>query len=131
MKKSELLKIAQKYHVSAYQSWTKARLLDAIDSRLKTLISSVEEDIAHHEQWSKSYFWTSYGNAASRRKQEEDNSYAREIKIGEDTYTYKSSVSASCKNVYYKGTFTLNGNDKNLRLWRGLLSRLEGARSMS
>jgi hypothetical protein len=124
MTKAELIEIAARSKITVRKTWPKDKVLQTVQSKLAELIHCVRKDIEHHEKWSKSYFWSSRGNANSRRRDEAKNSYTREIQLNGATYRFESSVSISCKNVYYTGSFELDGNRKNLLLWRKLLVEL-------
>jgi hypothetical protein len=124
MKKAELLKKAQTLCVPAYKSWTNERILQAIEQRKESLVNSIDMVIDHHEKWSKSYFWTPPGSASGRRSDEKKNTFEVNIHFDKVLYSYSSDVDHSCKNVYYTGTFELNDEKKNVRLFKKLKEKI-------
>ena len=68
-----------------------------------------------HVKFKNSYFWTSPGNASSRRSLERQNS--NEIDFHHNGHHYKiyQSVSCSCRNVYYHLCVYVDGVKKDVR----------------
>jgi len=85
-------------------------------------LCKVQSAIDHHERFKNAYFWSPPANAAGRRSYESKNSFSVKFKHNGDVYEYDSSVSCSCKNVYYRGTFTVNGKRKTVRAFKNLVS---------
>lgn len=120
MTKLELLDRARKIDLKAYTSWKKEKIETAIEKQKTDLLQRVGRAISNHESFEGSYFWSPPGGAGQRRRMEADNSWKTEIEFNGNEYTYQSDVSASCKNVYYSGSFRINGTVKNVRLFRKL-----------
>lgn len=74
--------------------------------------------LTNHEDFKKAYFFSSSGNASSRRSYEKKNSYEYVFtftkKGVKHTLELSSTVSCSCKNVYYKGFFKVDGKVVNI-----------------
>lgn len=85
-------------------------------------LSKINSVLAHHEKFRNSYFWSPYGSAGQRRKTETDNSFTIQFKHLGNTYKYVSSVSCSCRNIYYTGFFYLNDQKKNVTLFKKLIN---------
>jgi hypothetical protein len=95
-------------------------------SRLtKSQIAKIEAAIEQHERHKNAYFWTPRGNASDRRRTEDQNNYTIKFRHDGHEYSYTSSVRCSCKNYYYSGTFALDGEEKTIRLFKGLLKNQE------
>jgi len=124
MTKDKLIYMATILGVGYYKSWTKGRIKDAIDNSLSYMQTAITYDIKHHEKQSGAYFWRPPSTAAARRKLEADRTYARTLTIGGNVYRYESTVTCSCKNYYYRGEFTINGEKRDVRLWKKLLHDL-------
>lgn len=88
-------------------------------SQRKKICTALE----HHDKFSSAYFWTPPGNASGRRHMEKANSFGVKFKNGGHTYEYTSDVSCSCKNVYYTGSFVVDGKPKNRRAFAALLPK--------
>ena len=101
-------------------SWTAARSADLAVDLFNKALRDIRIAIDHHEQFGRAYFWNPAGNASGRRRNEERNSFSMEIVWMGDTYAYESKVTESCKHVYYTGRFWLNGERKDVRLFRRL-----------
>lgn len=75
--------------------------------------------LGNHEEFKGAYFFHSPGNASSRRSYEKKNSYSYTFsfeKRGEEhTLELSSTVSCSCKNVYYSSLFVVDGKTVNIR----------------
>ena len=123
--KADLLKKAKSLNLQAFKSWTCSRIKDEIKKRKESLINQIDSVISHHEKWSRSYFWTPPGSASSRRSSEKQNSFEVPIHFDGDLYYYESSVTHSCRNVYYTGTFEHNDKKKNVRLFKALKHKIE------
>ena len=103
----------------------------------KERIQSVEETVASIknligtvEKFRNSYFWSSKGNAASRRWYEKQNSIPEfSWTESEDSYTAEFTVTCSCRNVYASGYYTKNGEKTTLLAVKNSLKRLEGVKN--
>ena len=84
--------------------------------------TQVRRALANHEYLKPSYHWTSLGNAASRRHREKQLNFTVKVNHEGDVYQYDSFVQISVKNFYYTGRFTLNGDKKDVRLFKKLLN---------
>jgi len=82
---------------------------------------TIENILAIHDKYKSCYFWTSNGNAASRRRQEERDSNQLEFTFQDDEYKIDQSISISCRNVYYSLGVWRNGQKKDVRALKGLL----------
>lgn len=88
----------------------------------KSQLRKIHSAINHHESFRNAYFWNPPANAAGRRSYERKNSFSVKFKHNGDVYEYTSSVSCSCKNVYYRGTFSVNGKTQTVRAFKKLVS---------
>ena len=84
--------------------------------------AKVADAIAHHERFGNSYFWTPPSNASTRRIMESRESIAVDFVASGTAYRFESTVSCSCKNVYYTGRFYVGGEKKTVRAFRALIS---------
>lgn len=82
----------------------------------------VNRALENHERLKNSYFWTSSGNAADRRARERKYSFSVSFINAGNRYEYTSAVTISTMNVYYYGKFLLNGEKKNVRLFKTLIT---------
>ena len=87
----------------------------------KSQRSKITQAIAQHESHEPSFFWTPYGNAAYRRATERKNTWSVSFTHAGQTYQYDSDVTCSARNYYYRGTFTVDGERRNVRAFRRLL----------
>ena len=87
----------------------------------KSQETKVRRAIEQHEKHKKSYFWTPFGNAANRRDTERKNSWSIAFKHAGRAYAYESNVNCSCKNYYYNGLFTVDGEKRTVRAFSKLL----------
>lgn len=126
MLKSELIKKASRVHATFYKSWNKDKIQERIGSALECKLETVQGCIEHHEKHARAYFWVSPSNASARRSEERRKSFTKHAFYDGDDYTFVSTVSCSCKNYYYTGEFFVNGEKKDLRLFKSLLKRLAG-----
>lgn len=120
MTKKQLIEISAKLGKFVPKSWAKTKIESAITEKQKDLLKKIENVISHHERFSKSYFWNSPSSADNRRKMEKNESFSEIIEFNGKKYEHTSHVSVSCKNVYYSGSFFVDGTQKNLRSWRSL-----------
>lgn len=87
----------------------------------KSQRSKVEKAIAQHDRFKNSYFWTPPGSAGQRRAMEKRETWSVKFKNNGMVYEYESVVNCSCRNVYYSGSFAVNGEKKTVRAFRSLL----------
>lgn len=75
--------------------------------------------LTNHEDFKKAYFFISPGSASARRSYEKKNSYVYafsfEKKGEKHTLELSSTVSCSCKNVYYSSSFIIDGKSVDVR----------------
>jgi hypothetical protein len=90
---------------------------------IKSVISTLDYFIKENEKYKNSYFWNSSLNATNRRFKEFKNSFECEI-LG-DKLNINTSLTMTCKNVYYKKEYILNNENKDLRAVKKLLRSLE------
>ena len=93
---------------------------------MKTKLTKSQKDkvqtaIENHERFRNSYVWNSPGAASARRSYERKNSFAVQFVNAGVRYSYTSDVSCSCKNIYYTGTFMVDGEKKTVRVFKNLL----------
>lgn len=93
----------------------------------REMMMKVAEDIAHHEKMRSSVFWSPAMKAAGRRYNEDRHTFEHTYEYEGHEYKYESQYSESCRHCYYKGYFYLDGEQKNLRIFRTLLKNLEAA----
>lgn len=124
MTKAQLIELAGHVGFIARPSWTKARITDVLNTTLTNLERAITRAIDHHEHFSNAYFWSPPGQAAARRAMERNKSFAERFLLDGSMYAYESSVRCSCKNVYYHGTFLVDGVKKNVRCFRAALARV-------
>ena len=84
--------------------------------------AKVADAIAHHERFGNSYFWTPPSNATSRRLMESRETFGIGFVASGTAYRFESTVSCSCKNVYYTGRFYVDGEKKTVRAFRALIA---------
>lgn len=77
--------------------------------------------IEHHEKFRNAYSWSPPANAAGRRSYEQKNSFVVSFTHDGNSYCYTSDVSCSCRNVYYRGHFSVNGKVGNVSIFKKLL----------
>ena len=81
----------------------------------------VKRALDMHSKYKFCYFWTNIGSSSSRRYQEKRDSIEIQFKHDGHVYRYRSDVTLSCKNAYYRAGFYLDGIKKNSRLFSKLL----------
>ena len=80
----------------------------------------VEQALEQHGSFSGSYFWTPPGNASGRRSMERENNWSVEFRHEGIRYSYSSAVRCSAKNVYYTGSFSVDGKRVTVRAFKAL-----------
>ncbi len=88
----------------------------------KSQKEKVERALDQHDRHRNSYFWSPPTHASGRRSEEKRNTWAVSFVHGGVRYEYHSSVSCSCANYYYRGTFKVDGEVKDRRAFARLLS---------
>ena len=84
----------------------------------------VDRALTHHERYTRdSYFWASPSNASGRRWVGKRDSFSVQFRYEGRDYKYESAVHCSCRNVYYKGHFFVDGQRKDVRAFTNLLTR--------
>ena len=81
----------------------------------------VERALKHHVRFGKAFFWASPSGASQRRRMEKDNTWQVGFKRDGVRYSYRSEVSVSCANIYYRGYFCQDGEKKTARIFKNLL----------
>jgi len=82
--------------------------------------------IETHEKYKNSYFWSSNGNASSRRREENrfaDNNPKFEIETKRGIISVEQDLSISCKNVYYSSYIFCDGEKKDIRILKKLINK--------
>mgnify|MGYP000887714678 CR=1 FL=1 len=90
----------------------------------KDLRTAIENCLDFHGKYRNSYFWSSRGNAAQRRRDEErfeTQNPSFDIVTPAGTIRVRPSLDISCKNVYYSLEITLDGEKKNIGVLKGLI----------
>lgn len=87
----------------------------------------VRDALAQHEKMKGAYFWRPPGTASSRRSMEALAARDLSFKRGGRVYRYTCRLDVSCKHVYYRGEFSLNGEKKNRSLFARLIPAPEGS----
>jgi hypothetical protein len=96
------------------------------EKKMKKITKSrIEQLIELHEKMGNSYFWSPPAGAASRRSYE--LRYSDSENFTYDGYEYNISLETicSCKHIYYTGKIYVDGNRKDIRALKNLLSKLE------
>lgn len=83
--------------------------------------------IDNHENFRNSYFWHAPASAGERRRYEKDNSWSESFTYDGVEYEYIASVSCTCSNVYYTGSFYMNGKKVTVREFKKILREIEDA----
>ena len=92
-------------------------------SELKQIKNRLAEIVDRHEKLSKSYFWSPSGTASARRSAERrNNDFYENKRYG---ISAKNSYSESCKNVYYKGIFVVEGKHTTVTKIKNIISALD------
>ena len=89
----------------------------------KSQAEKVARALNNHERFQSCYNWRPVGPASTRRRMEKECSFAVSFTNDGNQYRYESDVDVSCRNVYYSGTFTMDGEKKNVRLFKRLIGR--------
>lgn len=92
----------------------------------KSQKAKVEKALAQHEKFAKCYLWTNRTSASERSRMRRDNNWHVQFKNNGNVYRYDSYLDVSCRNFYYTGRFYLNGEKKNVSLFKKLLNGKAG-----
>lgn len=90
----------------------------------KQLKKEIEKIIALHEKMQRSYFFSSPASAAARRSYEADHSQTVTGEIAGHSFDFSCETKCSCKNVYYKGIFVIDGKKVTIKGVKKLLQSL-------
>ena len=89
----------------------------------------VDQALAQHERFRSSYMWRTYnGNRQQRALWSERETWSVAFRHEGVRYQYDSSVSASARNVYYKGRFSVDGKKATVRALKNLVGAYSGRR---
>lgn len=95
--------------------------MNLIMTKLNNIISLAEE-------MRNAYFWSSPGNAASRRWYERNHSVDKiEWDEGGHHYTAEYDTTCSCHHIYASGYYTRDGKKTTLTAIRNSYKRMEAA----
>ena len=78
--------------------------------------------IDRHEKFKSAYFWTPPASARGRRQLEQDNTVDLQFAFDGKTYEIEQEIRCSCRNVYYSLRVTVDGERKNIRALKKLIS---------
>ena len=92
---------------------------------IKEIVTMISDAITHHEKMKNYYFFSPPSNSYGRRHYEDVHTMKYEFSIGEDKYCYDADCRCSCSNVYFADGFYINGEKKNVRLFKKLLEELQ------
>ena len=90
---------------------------------IKSVISTLDSYIKENEKYKNAYFWNSPSSSSARRNMEFENKL--DFKILGDNITIETSLAVTCNNVYYSKHYSLNGENKDLRLIKKTIKKLE------
>lgn len=100
------------------------------EDNIQDIIKELEHIVATHTKYSKSFNWTSRGNASSRRWREQkfyEENDDLELEYADDVVKVTFDYSESCKNVYYKCTIMVNDEKVTIRTIKNLINMLKDA----
>jgi len=78
--------------------------------------------VRQHTEHKHSYFWKPFGCATTRLRTERDNTWSVRFKHDGIFYEYYSEVSCSNNNYHYRAGFYRDGEKKDVRLFKELLT---------
>ena len=81
----------------------------------------IQRIIGQHESMKNSYFWNSPAGASSRRDYEKQHSLKIVGIYNEIEIDFECKVECSCKNIYYCGSFYINGKKCTIRSVKSLI----------
>lgn len=76
---------------------------------------------AHVERFKSAYLFKPPSGASSRRYYERVNSQELAFNLGENEYRMLINIECSCRNVYARTEYYLNGEKKNRRILLNLI----------
>ena len=92
-------------------------------AELKEMKNRLKQIVERHEKLQNSYFWSPNKTANGRRNAEKrNNDFYENNRYG---ISAKNSYSESCKNVYYKGIFVVEGKKTTVKKIKDIISALE------
>ena len=97
-------------------------------SKRKELLAKIDEAITFHEKFRNAYFFKPPSCAAKRRYYEIYNQREIEFNYNGATYRYSGFTECSCNNVYYYGSFYMDGDRKTIRVFKKIKQDLVEAR---
>lgn len=90
------------------------------------LLNKLVEFKNHCEKYKNSFFWSSNGNAAKRRRDEEKAEFPKyRFEFEGDLFEISSTATVSCKNFYFSKTIKKNGDIKDIRAINKIIKQLE------
>ena len=81
--------------------------------------NKIESMLSNHEKYKSCYFWSSTGNASSRRRQEFEDELS--FVYNGIKYDWRQSLDISCKNFYWTSSISKNGKKSNVKVVKGLI----------
>lgn len=83
--------------------------------------TKIRRALDQHEKFKSAYFWRPPQTAGGRRNMEKRESFEVSFRNAGTVYRYASEVRCSCRNVYYTGTFEVDGQTKTVRVFKNLI----------
>lgn len=93
-------------------------------SKRKELLAKIDEAITFHEKFRNAYFFKPPSCAAKRRYYEIYNQREIEFNYNGAKYRYSGFTECSCNNVYYYGSFYMDGDRKTIRVFKKIKQEL-------
>ena len=85
------------------------------------LKSKINEVLNNSKYYRNCYFWTPYGNAASRGNREFGIEF--EFDLNGETVSVNQSLSISCKNFYFSTDVRRDGRKSNVTVLRKVVAQ--------
>jgi len=85
-------------------------------------VERVKKFVDYYEKFKNAYFWTPPSPAAARRRYEKQNSISYKFKKNKNLYECELHVTCSCANIYVNRNIRVNGEKKNIRALKALIS---------
>ena len=86
------------------------------------ILPLLEAFLNRHEDMKNAYFMRPPSSAAERRQMERREQLQFKFTLNGRTYEFEQHVSCTCKNVYYYKTILIDGESKNIRALKKLLT---------
>ena len=86
----------------------------------KSQRAKVNAALANHDRFRGVYHWRPEGSASGRRILEKRGSMNVSFTAHGHKYEYDAVVSCSCSHTEYHATFSVDGETKNVRLFKAL-----------